>query len=431
MPVQLVGQVMWVECGTRRSFRFFASSRFFSLCLANSACGLLLLFAFLSPPVLGAAVFGSQPSCRFKDLRIDSDFPAGRLNACTKTAAGEYVLVSAPENRPINPSPWYAFRLRAESTQKIVVHLGYSGYRHRYPPKISRDGGETWRPLPKNAWQVSPRDSTLTLRLRASPVPQLIAAQEIVDSSDYEAWMSRVAASSRVHKSLLGKSAEGRNIYQLVSRPARPAGAVVIIGRQHSPEVTGALALMHFLERVFGEDATARAFGDRFLVIAVPNLNPDGVARGHWRHNANGVDLNRDWGPFTQPETRLMRDLLNGLQTPGAPPLLLFLDFHSTKRNLFYTQAENAPNRLPAFTRQWVQAIERRFPGYRLKRGMSRKSNKKTTARSYVYRLFQVPSITYEVGDETHRKEVQQVAFYAAEKMMQLLLASVPARMVP
>ena len=391
-------------------------------------CALLAVLCMLciSPPVLGeGAAPPAAPSCHFEDLRIDSNFPAGRLSTCKKTAAREYVLSVEPENRPVNPSPWYAFRIQAEKKREIVVHLGYSGYRHRYTPKISRDEGMTWTRLTGDAWQVSPRGSTVTLHLRAGPAPQLIAAQEIVDNDDYADWMSRLAASARVQKSLLGKSVQGRGIYQLVSRPTRPAGAVVIVGRQHPPEIPGALASMHFVERLLRRDSLARAFGERFLIIAVPNLNPDGVARGHWRHNANGKDLNRDWGPFTQPETRLMRDILAALQLPGAPRLLLFLDFHSTNRNVFYTQAENAPTRLPAFTRRWVQAIDQRFPQYQLQRGVSRTENKKTTARSYVYRSFRAPSITYEAGDETDRETVRQVAVYAAEKMMQLLLEAV------
>ncbi len=416
--------------GDRRSAsRFFAGLQFSSLHIPGPICGLLLLFAFfIALPLLADAAPDSHPSCSFGDLHIDSNFPAGRLSACAKTAAGEYVLTAVPENRPINSSPWYAFRFRAERKQKVTLHLGYAGYRHRYSPKISRDGGETWRSLGENAWRVSSQGTTLTLHLQAGPALQFIAAQEIIDGDDYEVWTNRAAASTRVQKSLLGKSTEGRAIYQLVSHPLRPAGAVVIVGRQHPPEITGALALMHFLERVFGEDSLARTFGERFLVIAVPSLNPDGVARGHWRYNINGKDLNRDWGPFTQPETRLMQELLAQLQAPGVPPLLLFLDFHSTKRNVFYTQAENAPGPLPAFTRRWVQAIDRRFPSYRLTWSARKGADKKTTARSYVYRLFQAPSITYEVGDKTDREQVRQVAAYAAEKMMELLLASVPVR---
>ena len=38
--------------------------------------------------------------------------------------------------------------------------------------------------------------------------------------------------------------------------------------------------------------------------------NPDGVDSGYWRHNSNGVDLNRDWIEFTQPETKAIKQFL-------------------------------------------------------------------------------------------------------------------------
>ena len=67
----------------------------------------------------------------------------------------------------------------------------------------------------------------------------------------------------------------------------------------------------------------------------IPNMNPDGVEHGFWRHNMGGIDLNRDWGPFTQPETVLVRDQLDRFVQTGSPQLSLFLDFHSTDRDVF------------------------------------------------------------------------------------------------
>ena len=40
------------------------------------------------------------------------------------------------------------------------------------------------------------------------------------------------------------------------------------------------------------------------MVIVYPLMNPDGVDEGHWRHNTGGIDLNRDWAHYNQPETR-------------------------------------------------------------------------------------------------------------------------------
>ena len=110
------------------------------------------------------------------------------------------------------------------------------------------------------------------------------------------------------HLMEIGRSVEGRPIRALHVNPEAPRH-VLVLGRQHPPEVTGALALIPFVERLLAKriDACAQAeptcalFEQHGFMVA-PNLNPDGVARGHWRHNLGGVDLNRDWGAFTQPE---------------------------------------------------------------------------------------------------------------------------------
>src|SRR3546814_5882297 len=85
---------------------------------------------------------------------------------------------------------------------------------------------------------------------------------------------------------------------------------LLVLGRQHPPETTGTQALMGFVDELAADSLLARDFRERTLVIVLPLLNPDGVVEGNWRGNINGQDLNRDWGPFTQSETRAARDLL-------------------------------------------------------------------------------------------------------------------------
>ena len=46
-----------------------------------------------------------------------------------------------PENQPINPSPWYAFKIWAEEEKPMWIRLTYpaNGF-HRYYPKINKRG---------------------------------------------------------------------------------------------------------------------------------------------------------------------------------------------------------------------------------------------------------------------------------------------------
>ncbi|NQT15668.1 MAG: succinylglutamate desuccinylase/aspartoacylase family protein, partial [Planctomycetes bacterium] len=203
-------------------------------------------------------------------------------------------------------------------------------------------------------------------------------------------------------------------------------GYVFLIGRQHPPEVTGSLALMKFVETLFGQSDLARRFRERFNVIVVPLMNPDGVDAGHWRHNFGGVDLNRDWDRFDQPETRAVRDELLQFKADSGPRLFLFLDFHSTHRDVFYTQPDHLKTSPEGFTRKWLDAVQERFPDYKLRQVGSHGSVQKTSKR-WGYEVLGVPSITYEIGDHTDRSLIDRITEGAAHEMMRLLLLEVAA----
>ena len=79
----------------------------------------------------------------------------------------------------------------------------------------------------------------------------------------------------------------------------------------------------------------------------------------NFRSNLGAVDLNRDWGPFSQPETVAARDaLMSFTAQPGARPFL-FLDFHATHTNVFYEQVSSRPAYLEGFTDRWLAAIQK------------------------------------------------------------------------
>ena len=104
----------------------------------------------------------------------------------------------------------------------------------------------------------------------------------------------------------IGTSVEGRSIGVEFLGPASAKLRVLIVAGQHGDE---SLASRAVAEASVGElKATCRTLGVNLAVI--PSLNPDGAAVGR-RHNAFGVDLNRDHLLLTQPETRALHDLVD------------------------------------------------------------------------------------------------------------------------
>ena len=107
----------------------------------------------------------------------------------------------------------------------------------------------------------------------------------------------------------LGKSAAGRRDLWL-ARIADPktdpeqATRLLILCRQHGDEPASTEALLRLIHGVAsGGDPALRSALSHVTLYVVPMVNPDGASAGT-RRNANNADLNRDWGRWTQPETR-------------------------------------------------------------------------------------------------------------------------------
>ena len=133
----------------------------------------------------------------------------------------------------------------------------------------------------------------------------------------------------------------------------------MILGRQHPPEITGALALFSFVDELAQNHQSQQVFLDRFNVLIILNLNPDGVVAGNWRQNSQGVDLNRDWGKFAQVETALVKVKLDSLlKNPQRIVLALDFHFHSTHQDIFYTMPTDYVVAPSQFSNEWLSKIK-------------------------------------------------------------------------
>ena len=133
-----------------------------------------------------------------------------------------------------------------------------------------------------------------------------------------------------------------------------------------SPEVTGYFAFKAFMEELLKDTSISNDFIDRYHVLAFPLVNPDGVDLGHWRHNAGGVDTNRDWGKYRQPEIKAIVRYIHTVLRKEKAQLVLGLDFHSTWYDVFYTNVERKATPFPNFLDDWFNVLENRIPNYKV-----------------------------------------------------------------
>jgi predicted deacylase len=357
--------------------------------------------------------------CRSGPVLLDAQFDGGQMGLCRAGAAGEFDLTLFPEDAPpVNRSPWFAYRVSGRAGEAVAIRMTFQDGYARYWPKSSPDG-ENWRPLPEDQVRIVAND-VMEISLVLDRGRVWVSAQEILGYDYYRGWMNDLEAHEALETRLVSQSTRGRPLY-LAETADRPE-IILMMGRQHPPEVSGALAMRRFIDVVLSDTALARDFRERFKLAIIPLVNPDGVADGHWRHGDGGVDLNRDWGPFTQPETRGIRAWLDTQEAAGMRVRLL-IDFHSTWEDLFYTQLAEKELDPPGFTTQWLTAAAERLPDFPFKHD-ARELSDQPNAKNYFFATYGIAAVTYEVGDETPRDRAEQAAVVFAEEMMKAMLAA-------
>ncbi|MEM9624295.1 MAG: M14 family zinc carboxypeptidase, partial [Pseudomonadota bacterium] len=364
-----------------------------------------------------------QTACRTGEFVVHGEFDGSRLGACRVTPDNTIVLTNAPEDEPINHSPWYAFQV-ASGEGELRVRIEYTLHQHRYWPKVSNDGNR-WQRLSAERIEVAADGRSVTLRLKKGTAPLWVAGQELLTSDYYTQWYRQLRAEYGASMREIGKSVAGRPLHVLETNPGA-RHTLMLVGRQHPPEVSGALGMYHFIQRLLEgyhqdncRDPALCEFYQQFNLVMVPLMNPDGVALGHWRHGLGGLDLNRDWGPFSQPETRAVRDEIERLVRIGKPPVA-FLDFHSTQKNVFYTQSPVEEAQHNNFASRWLERAARSGT-YEFSQE-ARHNQGRPTSKNYMFERFGIPAITYEVGDETDRTLIRTSAEVFADTLVELLL---------
>ena len=260
-------------------------------------------------------------------IRIDSAFDSGNIKAERITGPHEIVL-SIAKDADSDFYQWFHFRLSGAKGQRCIIRIidlngsaypgGWPGYR-----ACVSDDRQSWRRA-ETSFDAKSAGGTLTI-IVTPEVDQIWLAYFAPYSLErHHDLIARIAAQPGVAADVLGHSLDGRPIDRLVVGTG--AKAVWLYARQHPGESMAEWWMEGALERLTDpHDPAARKLRSEATFHIVPNMNPDGSARGHLRCNAAGVNLNREWAAPSAEKSPEVLCVLAAMDKAGCD---LAMDVH-------------------------------------------------------------------------------------------------------
>lgn len=189
----------------------------------------------------------------YSGLIFENNFSGARLHDVRNLGDNRFLLISRPEFRPINPSPWYAFKVTTEEERDIEVVLlmdSANDFSATFPPLhpsrpwLSHDGGTTWLRLEEDQWTREDFTGTASLSLPAGTTH--VAAFRPYTLEEAMEWCDEWETLPFVSGSVVGLSAEGRPLRQFTIAETDAPRFLVLMGGQHPPEGDGDRGLVWF-----------------------------------------------------------------------------------------------------------------------------------------------------------------------------------------
>lgn len=304
-------------------------------------------------------------------LHISSSFDSGAIEVESLDRADDIRLrIRADSHADFRQ--WFHFRLQGAQGQACTLRFLNAG-ECTYP-----DGWRDYRAVASydrvNWFRVPTRYDGSTMTVECTPAHDSIwfAYFEPYAEERHLALVATCQRSPLARLSHLGGTVDGRDLTCVtVGQPGPGKKTVWMIARQHPGESMAEWFCEGVLQRLTGTgmwagDPVARVLLERAVFHIVPNMNPDGSARGNLRTNAAGANLNREWmtpSLETSPEVWHVR---RAIEQTGVD---LFFDIHGDEALPYNFVAGS--EMLPSFTEaqreqqnRFIEAFKRASPDF-------------------------------------------------------------------
>lgn len=275
---------------------------------------------------------------------------------------------------------WFYFRIvnREKKQLKFTIenaaHAHQAGRRWNITRPVFSADGSTWVHADKFRYSdvtgigsILGRNPQFHFQSPIDAETLWVAYSYPYTNGDLAAFLKTIDHRKEVTISSIGKSEQGRDIIRIDitgDTESNEKPRIWVIGREHPGETPQSFLCEGMISALL-ESAAGRELRTVFDFTFVPIVNPDGVALGHYYHNATSVNLSRDWEEFKSAEARAVRDaLVNDIEENGVR---LLINLHSsndpTKGHYFLVIPEKYLNSEDAeFQKNILRAAAHKHP---------------------------------------------------------------------
>ncbi|OBU29666.1 M14 family metallopeptidase [Photobacterium kishitanii] len=361
-------------------------------------------------------------------MKIFSNFESGSINV-VKADHKDDIQLSIPNDNQSELHQWFHFRLESEAQQPHTIKLldlansaypeGWNGY-----DVVASYDREEWFRIPSEF-----DGDTLTFTVIPENESMYFAYFAPYGYDRHQDLLHLAQSHYNCRLETLGHTLDNRDVSLLVIGDEHAADSeetakkkIWVIARQHPGETMAEWFVEGLVQRLLDEtDTVGRALLNKAVFYVVPNMNPDGSARGHLRLNAIGVNLNREWQTPSlekSPEVFYVREKML------ATGVDMFLDIHGDEAIPFNFVAgsEGIPSydaRLENLENKFKQALLTVTPEFQDEHGYGKDKPGEanlTVASNWVGEQFNCLSYTVEMPFKDHNNQPDSLYGWSPER---------------
>lgn len=355
-------------------------------------------------------------------LSISSAFDAGNIRVLS--IAGDRAELEIVPDSGSDFYQWFHFRLAnaaGRAVELVITNCADSAYPDGwagYSARMSED---------RVHWTLadtSYAEGRLTIRVTPATNALYLAYFAPYPAERHHDLISRAANRPGVTVRQLGVTLDGRPL-DLIEL-GEGARQVWLYARQHPGETMAQWWIEGALDRLCdAEDSVGRLLRREARFHIVPNMNPDGSARGHLRTNAIGINLNREWADPSMersPEVFLVRAEMDHTGVDFA------MDVHGDEAipAVFIAGFEGIPNLRPGQLENYGRfrdLLASRTPDFQTRLGYPTKPAGKanlTMSTAQIAQRYGAVAMTLEMPFKDHVDLPDPVTGWSPARSMQL-----------